>query len=67
MVATILTSEGALVRTQLRPPESPGRDVGLGLPERLSRSSDRHLTVVMNVDFRYSASQTVSGWHAGRV
>src|SRR5258708_984026 len=48
-------------------PERPGQGTDLGPAGRVSRSSDRHLTVVVNVDFRHSASWAVSGWHAGRV
>ena len=36
VVAAILTSEGSLVRTQLRPPESPGQAASLGQSGRLS-------------------------------
>src|ERR1039457_3035442 len=36
VVVTILTSEGSLVRTQLRPPESPGQAASLGQSGRLS-------------------------------
>ena len=44
-----LTSEGPVVRTQLRPPERPGQETGLGLSGRISRSSDRQLTGVLDV------------------
>jgi hypothetical protein len=61
-----LTSEGSLVRTQLRPRERPGQEADLGLSGRVPRSSDRHLTVVMNVESRHPASRIVSGRHTGR-
>ena len=46
VVVTILTSEGSLVRNLLRPPKRPGQDASQGLSRWLSRSPDRHLTVI---------------------
>jgi len=64
---TILTSEGALVRTQLCPPKSPGQDTASALFARHARSSDRRLTVAANVESWHQAAQIVTDWHAGRV
>jgi len=66
VVAAILTSEGSLVRTQLRPPKTPDEDASLGLSGWLSRSSDRRLTVAVDVESWHQAARIVSGWHAGR-
>jgi hypothetical protein len=66
VVVTILTSEGSLVRTQLRPPKTPDEDASLGLSGWLSRSSDRRLTVAVDVESWHQAARIVSGWHAGR-
>src|SRR5450755_3138881 len=58
VVVTPLTSEGSLVRNQLRPPETPGQGLLRVTRGDLSRSPDRHLTVAASIGRRHRRSGT---------
>ena len=60
-----LLSSGPRVRILPGAPKSPAQSPDRRLSRQASRSFDRHLTAVADVEARHRASRIGSVWHAG--